>query len=508
MDSPKADPSPASLRTRLTEIDAAFATHPANFDQRAKRSSSPNVIRPTSSWPPLLASVCRAWRRIALNLGQIWSGIQMGWQSAGTDMLFQCCLARAGQHPLFLDMRISDPEPYTHSLFAAAARYSKQWQEVVCTIDLPLAFSVGAIRGRLPLLRKLVLKGIGSDLHTLAHVTAFSDVPKLREVVIAGIPAPSATLLPWAQLVSLTCSMYDTAEVLEMLRQTPRLEKLEARRLLDATPRSPEPVLLNHLHTLKIRSPISDYYLPGLTLPALRVLDIYQNSNCSADPALLAFLLRSTWQLRSLSVTNISLPFATRVLAATPTVEEVQIGGKKDRDWSRDWAPDEELFPFLRRLSTDAAFLPNLQTLRMSFYLSRFPPQLVEMLEARWYQRCDAWKQLNRCKIWVPEAPRHKAAAAPDVLDRLRVLKAEGLDLEVPNIRLELIAPRATTSPAAWRAPARDAAGPTPASSGSSSTARGALLLCRRARRGVVRRGDGGPGGAGRAGCGAKEEYV
>ncbi|KAJ6507787.1 hypothetical protein C8R47DRAFT_57906 [Mycena vitilis] len=222
-------------------------------------------------------------------------GLTSDW--AGTDMLFQYCLSRAREHPLFLDMNISDSEPYTHSLFAAAARYSKQWQEAVCTIDLPLAFSIDAIRGRLPLLRKLVSKGIGSDLHTLAHVTAFSDVPKLHEVVIAGISAPSSTLLPWAQLVCLTCSMYDTAEVLDVYSQTPRLEMLEARRLLDVYPLSPDPVQLNHLHTLKIRSPISDDYLPGLTLPALRALDIYQNSNCSADPALLAFLSRFASQL-------------------------------------------------------------------------------------------------------------------------------------------------------------------------------------------------------------------
>ncbi|KAJ7679139.1 hypothetical protein DFH06DRAFT_505892 [Mycena polygramma] len=460
--------SSASLRTRLTKIDAEIAEVPAKFGPLTnerndvlaalksivypiltlppeitieiflqyvadERLRLPTSYVPPLRGPPLLASICRAWRRIALSLGKIWADVIVG---QTTEMLFQCCLARAGQQPLLLDMDIR--QPYSRPLFAAAVQYSEQWQEFACTIDLSsLSFSMtmDAIRGRIPLLRKLELAGTTHN-GPPAHITAFSDAPQLRELDIVGFPRPSPTLVPWAQLISLRCWMYDTAEVVEMLGRTPRLEELEVIRLLDGYPLSPDPVQLNHLHTLKIRTPHCEDYLPGVTLPALRVLDVYHNPNLSHDPALPSFLLRSSWQLRSLSVIDLGLSIVTRALAATPTVEEVHIGCRINREWSQDWAQDDELFPFLHRLSTDAEFLPNMRTLRMSFDFGRFPHQLVEMLDARWYPRCDAWTQLKCCKIWIPGAPYHQAVAAPDVRDRLRALEADGLDLEVPNIRL------------------------------------------------------------------------
>ncbi|KAJ6569331.1 hypothetical protein B0H19DRAFT_1256974 [Mycena capillaripes] len=54
-----------------------------------------------SCGPPLLASICGAWRHIALNLQVIWSNITI--YEPLTELL-ECCLARAGMHSLILSL--------------------------------------------------------------------------------------------------------------------------------------------------------------------------------------------------------------------------------------------------------------------------------------------------------------------------------------------------------------------------------------------------------------------
>ncbi|KAJ6481593.1 hypothetical protein DFH09DRAFT_1463723 [Mycena vulgaris] len=52
-----------------------------------------------------------------------------------------------------------------------------------------------------------------------------------------------------------------------------------------------------------------------------------------------------------------------------------------------DWSWGDRLIPFLKRLTTDAQFLPNLETLRMQWLIPNLPHEVVDMLESRWYCR-------------------------------------------------------------------------------------------------------------------------
>ncbi|KAJ6568515.1 hypothetical protein B0H19DRAFT_1373162 [Mycena capillaripes] len=75
--------------------------------------------------PPLLASICRAWRHIAVNLQSLWSNITT--YQMVTEYMLESCLARAGRRPLALDMDLTGGNAERN--FAAAAQYS---DSVVC----------------------------------------------------------------------------------------------------------------------------------------------------------------------------------------------------------------------------------------------------------------------------------------------------------------------------------------------------------------------------------------
>ncbi|KAF8211749.1 hypothetical protein K438DRAFT_57770 [Mycena galopus ATCC 62051] len=330
------------------------------------------VVREHWLGPQVLASVCRAWRHIAINLHSMWSNILVpNLYDPNTEKLLRWWLPRVGGHPL----KLAVPD----FLFPVFGLYSMQWSSMCCWLDSANLGLVHDIRGRLPLLRKLQV--------TLSHrsfadpITVFSEAPNLREVELStSLPGFVSALitLPWTQLTHLTCWNQNTVESLRLLSLTPLLESFSVCQVefLTLTPsESPAPVVLSHLHTLELRRgslPLLDY----LILPSLRslILDVEQYNH----PALLSFLAQSASSLHCISLNALHLRHVVSVLEVLTSVNEVSISIR-----TRGWT--SQLYSKIR---TEPSFLPNLQTLSIETqepWTGKLVDELSQMLATRWY---------------------------------------------------------------------------------------------------------------------------
>ncbi|KAJ7649527.1 hypothetical protein DFH06DRAFT_1208419 [Mycena polygramma] len=371
--------------------------------------------------PPLLATVCRAWRHVALNTQAIWSDITT--QRSATDTILQCCLARTGGHSLVLNTALQGEN--RERKFAVLAPSSPQWQSFECRLRLPVDFAIDEIRGRTPLLRKLAVVAYGKTAQT--PITAFSVAPQLREVELHEVSMAEISL-PWAQITYAKVWDNKPTEIADMLRQMPLLEKLVLTRSHSFdTPSSP--VQLVHLHTLEIRNPDYLNVLDHVTLPALKNLTLEECDN--SLPIVLRFLARSGCELHSISLTRFWVPFVCDFLAAVPTVTDVRL------DSAYEWWSEEDLIPFFQDLTPSADFLPRLETLSMPWGIPTVPVEVVVMLESRWSQSGDKSNRLKsfklRCRAEALKK-RGQLVVGSDVRTRLHALVADGLEIEIPGV--------------------------------------------------------------------------
>lgn len=192
MDSRNGGPSlssPASLRTALAEIDAELAALRARVGELAaarnpivdalKVTVYPILTIPVEitveiflqcvDWaeisgegldlcaPILLASVCRQWRTIALNLQPIWSRLRIfklpSRHTSKLEALLGWWVPRTGGRLLEVDMTTTEGRVIT-----ALIPHSMQWRSLTCDFSSRWAYPTGlaTIQGRLPHPRETV----------------------------------------------------------------------------------------------------------------------------------------------------------------------------------------------------------------------------------------------------------------------------------------------------------------------------------------------------------------
>ncbi|KAJ7447865.1 hypothetical protein B0H11DRAFT_2202588 [Mycena galericulata] len=256
--------------------------------------------------PLSLASVCRAWRDIALALGPIWSSYRLFTVENSlprTEKLLQCWLPRAGVHPLEIDLEYLAT---TNALCTLLAPYSPQWRRFSCGMRTPISFPSHLIQGRLPMLRTLEIALQAEEDDPATQVTAFADAPQLREVHLIGCTLPWISL-PWIQLTSLQLTGQDYTQCIEILHQTPNLETLNVDYPLSPAMSLP-PVCLPHLQTLIVgrQSQMNDNFFEHLIFPALTHLEL---TNISDEMVrhFTGFLTRSACRLSSLTLIAMQL---------------------------------------------------------------------------------------------------------------------------------------------------------------------------------------------------------
>ncbi|KAJ7433443.1 hypothetical protein B0H11DRAFT_2121817 [Mycena galericulata] len=431
------------------ELTAQIFTHCVDTAHIGRFGTLPHLRVPPSrdggNGPLILASVCRAWRDIALALGPIWSSFGLFTLEdsvPNTEKLLQCWLPRAGVHPLDIDLE----EPSTTGpLCTLLAPYSPQWRKLSCTMRTPISFPSDLIRGRIPLLRTLEieLQVRREDLNAPpTQVTAFADAPQLREVYLYEFTLPWISL-PWTQLTSLRLSGQSSAECVEILGQTPNLEILQVHHLLDHHPAMPPPppgppVRLDHLHTLILWEAHTDFF-PHIAFPALTHLELTDVVD-GMIPQLASFLARSACRLSSVTLFATQLYLAYHCLYAAPmaTVHTVRV---VDAAWDRKNLTD--LFTELTRDS--ATFVPNLRSLSVMCTIAMEIPYaaLAEMLTARRGGEGSGVARLESFELVLAPSPPFPGEAPTksswesdeDGLDTLRALAADGFNIRLRGLQ-------------------------------------------------------------------------
>ncbi|KAJ7074997.1 hypothetical protein B0H15DRAFT_868234 [Mycena belliarum] len=364
----------------------------------------------TGSGPLLLASVCKAWRAIALDLPPIWSHIEIyptrtRW---GAEQLLQVWLPRAGDHPLDLDIRRQNSE---YNMFGILAPSSMQWRSIHLVLSSLPFWVVNEIGGRTPLLERVTLireaPASPEWLERGPRITAFRDAPRLRSASLFHVYMDRIEL-PWTQLTWLEwCgSELELADLIKVLSHTSQLETLFVDTSHDPffnllyAPGIPS-IRFEHLVSLTLQGRQLKLPLLAIAAPALKHLTISSTVNHNDLPHLLPFLARSG----SLSLISLEafLAFtAISALEAAATASEVRL--------TRVSWPTSDLAALFTRIRLDASFLPHVQTLALEQCFSPLPySELADMLGAREGGEC---ARLARFRFTRPRARSCRVAKA------------------------------------------------------------------------------------------------
>ncbi|KAJ7897738.1 hypothetical protein B0H13DRAFT_2337798 [Mycena leptocephala] len=337
--------------------------------------------------PLRLASICNAWRAVALSTPALWTSFHASHINAGpstVDNMFrslQCWLPRAGSLPLDLNIRFPSLMSLwgpVEPILSILAQYSSQWSTVNLDLLEPISFPIDSTRG-LPSLRKLSLHLIypPRDDKPFTTVTTFLRAPQLREAVLKNI-SPVRISLPWIQLTSL--HLYGDAKTsVEVLKLTPNLEILSA--FLDFLYGPPTPIIvLPRLHTLRL---ISFHYEPptllqNLTLPGIGKLDL-EHFQIYHLAALDSFLARSKSSIKTLNLNMGAYNPAHHCISSLPSLTHLKI-----RYVGPEWSISN-LTSLLYEMTTTPRFLPVLESLDLEWHKTDIAMgSLVSMLAARW----------------------------------------------------------------------------------------------------------------------------
>ncbi|KAJ7302269.1 hypothetical protein DFH08DRAFT_905585 [Mycena albidolilacea] len=382
--------------------------------------------------PLRLASVCKAWRQICISHPALWASFRVYAHEmyhsridAFIDFL-RCWIARAGSLPL--DIFIAHPlQNYPDGSLSSGMtkiwftlpEFSTRLRSLHVVPGMWESFPTTELQRRLPNLERLTIAaGYGYD--TSVTLTGFQEVPRLREICLAGFTVHSISL-PWTQLTHLELES-DSGDpflsVLEILEQTTQLAVLLLE-FPEAMEDDPEfthpPVTLNHLHTLRLCQPMDSRILRYLTLPVLKTLDVgYVDKG--AFQIIHTLGERSTWSLRTISLAGPSCKSVMSLFGNIPSLQEAEIID-----------PLSTLDPLFERLRADRGLLPDMRAMAIVRYGYGVRAELLgKMISAR---RGNAGSRiLQSFHLFFEDEARMSGTLVEEIQALLRPMKEDGLD--------------------------------------------------------------------------------
>ncbi|KAF7314781.1 F-box domain-containing protein [Mycena kentingensis (nom. inval.)] len=333
--------------------------------------SNPDSWLPQAS-PVVLASVCRAWRRIALALSSIWCKIDItsGYPSA----LLRLFLSRAAQRPLevfFDQVAEKDAERIMRVFGESVSRWADFTWNAVDDSDAGLTVALENFSGSLTRLKALTLVGFLADEGS--PVTVFSAAPALREVCLDHVYAHQVDL-PLEQLTKLRCNGLDALSTFHFLERAVNVEDLTLHVEDTGNIHRSEPLILSRARRLCFIYDGSGSHdvADALVLPALQDLHVvFSGRDRHAEAArIIRLLVASKCEIPSLSLQGPTTDCVSGILERTPTLTTLKI-----QDFVGQYPG--------RLLSHSMALVKNLRTLRVQMTAATLPyTDVLEMAYA------------------------------------------------------------------------------------------------------------------------------
>ncbi|KAJ6466151.1 hypothetical protein C8R47DRAFT_1154081 [Mycena vitilis] len=435
-----------TLRHHLADIDGKIACQEAQLkllysEKRVVSDALSSIVYPVLTIPPELttqifehfvhrgrasedlisnlltvASVCRAWRTIAVSCGALWNHVSMhvGLDVAREVKLLQMWLSRSGDRPLHVDLRMTQSvasESLADAILPLLAHWPRCKSLRLCsTSSIVFPVDPGPFWS---------LKKVDIDLCRSAQqppITAFLDAPLLREAHVARLALPQIAL-PWGQLTGLHLALQTIPQCLDILGQTPNLEILSI--LRTPIPRNTIASVrrvLRHLHRIEC----SAVFLNHLILPILDTLSLVSVSPETA-PRVKALVNRSGCTLRVLRLNahEADVYDTFNCITSVPSIRTLSLT-------SLTW-DFPEFQGFFHSMEADKSLLElkslNLQALGSFLDVC----SLADMLSALWTDKSEAAK----LESFSLSFTGREDADFEDAMARLRKMRREGLEIDI-----------------------------------------------------------------------------
>ncbi|KAJ6449204.1 hypothetical protein C8R45DRAFT_947547 [Mycena sanguinolenta] len=414
--------------------------------------------------PVWLTQICSSWRMLALDTRELWSSVTLVLNeklvqsnSAITKLakLADYWLAKGKRGGLALKIdvgviRDSENPIYLEPIGRLLTAWASDWRNLTiahCPDRVAEYVAAKMAQSTYPSLEEFELHAFSTVWHT--RFEALAALPRLRTVSFLTWCIPSIyhnLILPWSQLESLSISApVSGREYLDILANCSELTKLDAYVISDIrTSELRPPVVLPKLSRLRLGADVTswgswDYstrdfesFLGMLHLPMLLDLNLHFIGRDLWNPLVSPFWERHAAKLHSLELFNLYFLADVRLLFLTlPNVMSLTLGPREIRLTAPDFDAlrAEHLLPALTRLDIAVGYERGVQL------IDSVRP-VIALLEARITPTTGVARLghviLADCTDW-DEVDKDLSKADPEAmaveLQRLRALKAQGMDV-------------------------------------------------------------------------------
>ncbi|KAJ7461952.1 hypothetical protein FB451DRAFT_1267343 [Mycena latifolia] len=391
-----------------------------------------------SKAPLLLLRICTVWRSIAISIPQLWVDlhVDLSQDRPGLEALEEfikdwfnraasCPLSFSVQGNMYMHPRDSD------TISATLFRYAPRFETLALHwLDGELFKKFAGI-GPFPLLENLSIS-LNED-HSEEdswNLEIFRDASRLRQLNFGRAAKLSIFPVTCTVLSKMACQRsIGIEELLNLLALAPSLMDLTCwvdHLQDDPSPQHMAALTHNHLHTLRLSTYASAYFLSLVRLSALKNLHL-DIAYGRVDDGILAFLTHSSTSLRAFS-TGMQTPVALECFSAMSGLTNVELCDPEP----------EFLSDFLSRLdlTKHAGFLPCLQSLALLDILQFDLGELTQMLSSRCDARDGVAKLQSFRGIWLNAQP---ISLEESSIATLRGLVASGMEIYIGHEERNLI---------------------------------------------------------------------
>ncbi|KAJ7466064.1 hypothetical protein FB451DRAFT_1138144 [Mycena latifolia] len=453
-------PSGSDLRSRLVEIEGQMAELESQLarlriERDMVQGSVDSIVYPILTLPPeiiseifihsvdnpffhdvhiplRLASVCRAWRAIALSTCALWahfdvtSNYSWGPNAGNLPELLQSWLPRARSVPLGLRLEVPTrlSSESQDEILSILSKYSAQWSSLDLKSPKPIVFPSGSGRTPLSSLQKIAIEVQRWPSGAPECITAFLDAPQLRKAHLTRLSLAQISL-PWIQLANLELFGQSLAQCLDILEQTPNLESLTfaVGPSFGAPTPTPSFRTMPCLRIIKFLSDSDSTLLDYLTLPALERLNLWQLS-WEGSARVAPLVARSGCSVRALHLLQTSYLVTSECIWNLDSLTEFTMRFPS-------WSPDQ--FTLFVDLITESRYaLPALEALNIDWCEGDIDIYaLATMLSAR-CARVEGTAQLKSFRLSFKED--HRDGYVQRALDQLLDLRVQGLEMDIHGL--------------------------------------------------------------------------